>query len=133
MIPTIYTGYFAKIKTYPKEACIVSIARHTPRWYSGSIYKGISPSIDLLLKYKSGRITKPRYIQQYISETFPTPDSPHIHLNNIYQLCKDHKIIILCCYEKSNDFCHRHICAKMLNHFIKVQKLHISKIEEYLV
>jgi uncharacterized protein YeaO (DUF488 family) len=133
MIPTIYTGYFANIKKYPKNVCTVSISRYTPRWYSGLIYKGVSPSTDLVLKYKSGRITKPKYTQQYIAEVFPTFNSPHIHLNNICQLCKDCKVVILCCYEKPSDFCHRHICAKMLNHFIKVQKLHIPKIEEYII
>ena len=109
----IYTSYFAA-KKYNKEQGI-SIARWNKFW-QGESYPNLYPSTNLLNWWKS--LTKEEqesedcqhsYFEAYKEETLAKLD-PHkvaAELNNR----------ILLCYEKSEDFCHRHIVAAWLRHY----------------
>jgi uncharacterized protein (DUF488 family) len=109
----IYTSYFSS-KKYNKEQGI-SIARYNKFW-QGESYPGLYPSTNLLNWWKS--LTKEEqeseerqhsYFEAYNEETL-APLDPHkvaAELNNK----------ILLCYEKSEDFCHRHIVAAWLRHY----------------
>jgi len=51
----MYTGYFAKLKTYEKAGLVpVSIALKTPEWYTGLEYKRLAPTWSILSSWKYG-------------------------------------------------------------------------------
>ena len=102
----IYTSYFANIKNLPKKLKPISISRFSPDWYTGEEDKSLAPSKDLLLGYKAGKFTKDDYIKIYNEQL------SNLNPFDIHQKHQDH---VFLCYEKSVDFCHRHLLSDWLN------------------
>jgi uncharacterized protein (DUF488 family) len=109
----IYTSYFSS-KKYNKEDGI-SIARYNKFW-KGSSYQYLYPSPKLLAWWKSlpkeEQLRKEiidQYCQAYYEETLMDLN-PHAVAAEL-----DEKVLL--CYEKSEDFCHRHLVAAWLRHY----------------
>ena len=109
----IYTSYFSS-KKYNKEQGI-SISRWNKFW-DGDVYLDLAPSSDLLSWWKSlsKDLQQDNYYQQlyftyYRQETLDKL-GPH-------KVAADLDGKVLLCYEKSTDFCHRHIVAAWLRHY----------------
>jgi len=100
----IYTSYFSS-KKYNIELG-VSIARYANFW-KGEICQELFPSKELLADYKADLINESQYKARYVVETLSklNPKELAAKLNNK----------VLLCYEKSGDFCHRHIVADWFN------------------
>lgn len=116
----IYTSYFARLSKIREEyphALIVSISRHSPRWLTPwKDYipcEELSPSKDLLWAWKCDRVGQALYRLKYIEEIKPVFQQVMVRL---YRLAKSRNcdIIFLLCYEKPEDFCHRHLLAEIL-------------------
>lgn len=108
---TIYTGYFAQLKKYQELGLTpVSIARYSPSWFTGYCLKELAPSDSLLKGYKDGVITVEEYRKQYLQhlETVRWTEV----LRRLEKYAPDGAV--LCCYEKPNDFCHRHILSEYM-------------------
>lgn len=125
----IYTSYFAKLnKIKDKGYHPISIARFTPNGVLVDEFKSAAPSLNLLDKIKSGLITNDEYENIYRKEI-----DFRLDMNNVLEAfnkissMNDGKDIVLLCYEKPNDFCHRHIFAKIFNEKtgIKIKELNI--------
>jgi hypothetical protein len=104
----IYTSYFGKYRGDKG----VSIARWTPKWFVGETLLCFAPSTDLLNWWK--KLTpelqhkldnQMTYVERYNRETLE-PLVPYVH-----ELAKQLDGKVLLCYEKPEDFCHRHIVA----------------------
>lgn len=109
----IYTSYFSS-KKYNKDQGI-SIARYNKFW-QGETYSDLFPSITLLAWWKSlpeesqkCQDYQQMYFEAYKQETLSKLD-PH-------KVAADLENRVLLCYEKSEDFCHRHIVAAWLRHY----------------
>ena len=108
----IYTGYYANVKKYKEAGLVpVAISGTTPKFFDGLTYKEFAPRKEMFQKWKNGEIDNFEYTEMYkdyldtldkeeIKQDF---DSPHSCSN-----------MILLCYEKTGDFCHRHILADWL-------------------
>ena len=48
----IYTSYFAKLKSLPKNVLPVSICGKAPAWYTGIQYKKLAPKYDFFIDWK---------------------------------------------------------------------------------
>ena len=48
----IYTTYFAKLKSLPKDIVPISICGKTPIWYCGIQYKKLAPKYDFFMQWK---------------------------------------------------------------------------------
>lgn len=111
----MYTGYFAKLKKYQEAGLVpVSIALKSPDWYHGFEYKKLAPNWDILSAWKSGEHEGDvDYYTKHFEEALDTlrPEDVIIELKQ-FGLLQD---IILLCYEKPDDFCHRHLVANWLN------------------
>lgn len=108
-----YTGYFAKLKQY-KEAGLVpiSIAGKAPSWYNGLEYKALAPKWSFFNEWKNGDRYKGDnnyYIQHFNDEVLANLNVDDVY-NKLNLLAAYHDFILLC-YEKPNDFCHRHLVA----------------------
>ena len=111
----IYTSYFAQIKKFPDNFEPICIARWKPKWYRGRIEVGLAPTDSLLRWWRASNKdeqAQAKFRQQYLGML--NHYSP-IAVANILQTLANDKIPILLCFEKSDDFCHRHILAEWFN------------------
>ena len=110
-----YTGYFARIEKYKELGLYpVSIARFNPKGMNIFTWSAVAPSEEILRDYKSGKITELEYEFRYrlqlqsrnILEDLSFIDS---------KIPSQNKGVVLCCYEKSDSFCHRHILSEYIS------------------
>jgi uncharacterized protein YeaO (DUF488 family) len=111
---TIYTSYFAKAKLFPSHLFIkTAVCYKTP--FSIGIWNSVVPSAELVFGMKRGEITKEYYEECYYQMLLDRKDQI---AQNIPYLKNGERDVVLLCYEKPTDWCHRHILARFLNeHF----------------
>ena len=105
----IFTSNFAKAKSLDSSKyLVVAISRYVPKGYSGVRELRFAPSRELLMSYKKG-LSSELYTKAFFNEL--------IDEENVYSVFKDLAVlshgrdIVLCCYEKAGDFCHRRLIA----------------------
>ena len=112
---TIYTSYVANIKNLPDNLFPILITRggkniNLPR------YEKLAPTWELIKLAKNGHTEK---YTELFNEYLGTLDVDII-LKELQALSKE-KDIVLICFEKPSDFCHRHLVAKWLSNHIDMQ------------
>lgn len=109
----ICTGYFAKLKQYNALGLTaISIARWSPKWWAITACEPrLAPSANLLQAYKQNLVDEAEYERIY------TEELKKIDVESIIKELEgiNPKGVVLCCYEKSDSFCHRHILSKYVN------------------
>lgn len=129
----MYTGYFAKIKTYEKAGLIpIAICGGIPNWYKGLWYKKLAPKWSFFNEWKNGAEHKGDndYYIQYFNNEVLDKLSVSLVVEDLQKIAntKDTDKIILLCYEKPGDFCHRHLVADWLTkNGLKTIELKIRK------
>ena len=105
------TGYFGKHYAYQNP---VSIARKTV--VDIPVYSLLAPNWKTIMSYKSS-LCQETYIKEYYESVLNRLNPREV----IQDLSKYGKVVTLLCYEKPNEFCHRHIVAKWLSHHLKIE------------
>lgn len=106
----IYTGYYAKLKKYKENGLYpIAISGKVPDFYTEAFWTDFAPRYDMFLEWKSGKINDSQYTEKY-KEWLDSLDKQEIR-EVIKELKNEGKTIIFLCYEKTGDFCHRHILA----------------------
>lgn len=102
----IYTGYFAKAKMYEAEGLQpISIAGKAD-FFKGPKFPSFAPRYEVFRDWKKGIISDMEYTSKF-----------RRHLDSLDKeavkrfLTSFDKDIVLLCFEKPGDFCHRHIVA----------------------
>ena len=113
-----YTSYFANLKSLPSYMIPISICGKAPDWYHGLQYKRLAPKYDFFMKWKKNHDNE-YYIEQYKSRVLESLDFWKVY-DELYTLAEsqcDRRAYEICliCYEKSNDFCHRHLVSDWFN------------------
>lgn len=117
----IYTSYFGNSKKLQQAGIkVIGISLYPPRWFTGISLKQVAPTRSIL--FANGQ-TQEEYTRRYRSEVLSQQDMQQF-LKTVEQ-ASGGQDVALCCYEKPEDFCHRHI----LSDWIK-EKLGIE-ISEY--
>lgn len=102
----IFTSYFANSRAFGKEGVIgISIARYSPKWFSGPRLTIVAPTSFML----SGACSHDEYLKKY-DEILSRLDPKQI-VAMIDSISRG-KDVALCCYEKPGDFCHRHLLSE---------------------
>lgn len=125
----IYTGYFAKTKFYTEQGLqVISIAGKAPDFFKGPKYPSLAPSYSMFMDWKKGRIDNMEYTSQF-NKHLETLDKEAVRRF----LTSFDKDIVLLCYEKTGDFCHRHIVADWIENELgmRVDEYDIDKINRY--
>lgn len=108
----IFTGQLSQIDYYIKNGLnVVSIARKKPVWFNGPEILELAPSIELLQRYHSG-LSFGVFSKEF-NEYLETLDLVSLQ-KKLEALGNGHSGVILCCYEKSGKFCHRHLVSWFL-------------------
>ena len=123
----IYTSYFSKLKNKPEGLTAISIARWSPTWTNQiKTYMKLAPTTTLLLGFKNGHIDQSEYIIQYKRDTLYRTPVVKI-LEDLKSLKEKEDVgIVLYCYEKPSEFCHRHLVAE---HLTKCSNLIVRELE----
>ena len=111
----IYTTYFAKLKKLPKDVIPISICAKPPAGYQGPSYRALAPKYDF---YSQWKLNKDNdyftccYNERVLKELNPARVVAELYAQVGKAPCDGD--IALVCYEKSADFCHRHLVAGWL-------------------
>ncbi len=115
----IYTGYFAHTKHYEDAGLVpVSIARWTPKWYEGLKEPALSPPEQLLRRYKSNNPPSDKEYEDVYMRQLSIPK-----VKDALHRIKDatgNRDVVLMCYEKPGDLCHRHMLADYIKQNLRV-------------
>ena len=107
----LHTGYFANIKKYEERGYVpVSIAGITPDFFNGEKWVDFAPRKEFFSKWKRGELTNEEYMKEYLKylNTIPKEDIEELRYMTKYEK------YVMCCYEKTGDFCHRHYLGAFL-------------------
>lgn len=113
----MYTGYFAQLKKYEIAGLIpVSICGKAPDWYTGLQYKKLAPKWSFFSEWKSGshKGDNNYYIEHFNDEVLNVTSVRKVIIDIEKLANSKADNIILLCYEKPGDFCHRHLVADWL-------------------
>ena len=122
----IYTSYFGKLRSLPDNIIPISITMGAPPWFNGVNYNKLSPKYDFFSEWKRDgddeRFSK-CFREQVLDKLSPLRIVSELQLmipNEIKEKMQspiyinEEVNIALICYEKSSDFCHRHLVADWL-------------------
>ena len=107
----IYTSYFTKLKSLPDNVIPISICGKAPDWYKGLQYKKLAPKYDFFIKWKDN------HDNDYYTKCFNDQVLDKLDVEDtVSELIDPHSgiDIALICYEKPEEFCHRHLVAEWL-------------------
>lgn len=114
----IYTSYFAQLKNLPSNIIPISICGKAPNWYTGLQYKKLAPKYDFFQEWKKNH-DNDYYIKCYKEQVLDKLDILTVIRDLVDLLPADgstaRHTIALICYEKPEEFCHRHLVADWLN------------------
>ena len=123
MIYTSYYGNLKKLKNSGHKIEPISVSRITPVGIHIFTIEELFPSKELLNWWKNSNQTesdKQKYIEIY-NKQLSQLNAKKIEQKLYQYSCK--KDVVLLCYEKPADFCHRHLIAKWLqNNGISVEE-----------
>ena len=104
----IYTGYFEKTDEYKAKGLTpVSIAGKCPENYHGFEYRRLAPKYEWWKKWHDEHLGSAWYKQQYQNTVLKNLSASDV-CHDLERFGKD---VILLCYEKPGEFCHRHLVA----------------------
>lgn len=110
----IYTSYFAKLSKLPANITPIAICGKSPEWYKGIQYKKLAPKWSFFSIWKETHDNE--YYIKHFNEEVLNPLNANDVINELYSLAgknQDNDIVLIC-YEKPGDFCHRHLVADWL-------------------
>ena len=110
----IYTSYFAKLSKLPSNITPIAICGKSPEWYKGIQYKKLAPKWSFFSIWKETHDND--YYIQHFNEEVLSPINADDIIHELYSLAgkNQDENIVLICYEKPGDFCHRHLVAEWL-------------------
>lgn len=112
----VYTSYFSvinKIKVkFRGNVRVVSISRIT---YDSikvdAVYNKLSPTYGLLAKYKNNEVSWDEYTNIFNKDVLSKLDINTV-ISELSAIDDNKDNIVLCCYEKPEDNCHRHLVSE---------------------
>lgn len=86
-------------------------------------WKGLAPSAKLLQQYKDKQINEANFKTTYLNELENKYGERKQDMVNYLKDISQEQDVILCCYEKTGNFCHRYILADWLRPELNIIEL----------
>lgn len=118
----IYTSYFGNLKKIPEDIIPISISLYSPKYFNGQSYILVAPTKEILTDWKNGKQddeAKGHYIRAYKFQVLRKLNAKKVF--DELKTLSNGKDIVLLCYEKPNDFCHRHLLAEYLEKELNIE------------
>ena len=113
----IYTTYFGNYRKFPNDALPLGVTRFKPSYWEYPNIENLAPSENLLRQFKDKTIDEYVFGQKYLNELSERGLTPH-GVRSILESVANGRDILLCCYERPGEFCHRHLLANWLGNDI---------------
>jgi len=112
-ILTSYFGISKKIASSHPDFVQVAICGKMMFPWSGLRYTKLAPKIGFFTEWKKNH-DNDFYIKHFNDEVLATIDRDDVKKELADLVGGDDKTVVLMCYEKPTDFCHRHLVSKWL-------------------
>ena len=104
----LYTTYFARLRTLPPEITPVAICGKAPDWYAGLQYKKLAPRRSFFSVWRQTRDSH-YYVEHFNTEVLTQLNARSVY-DELTRLTGSTEIALVC-YERPEQFCHRHLVA----------------------
>lgn len=104
----LYTTYFANLPTLALDITPVSICGKCPDGYKGLQYKKLAPKWEFFQQWKRNGDNH-YYVRCFNEQVLDFLNADKVY-EELVELAKNTDIALVC-YEKPEDFCHRHLVA----------------------
>ena len=105
----ITTSYFGKLQ-YIQNPVAITVSK--PKWFTGKHYSKLAPPKLLVQSYKNGEINQDEYTELYNEFVLDKLDPINTYKEIVDTFGNDATLL---CYERSTDFCHRHLVRDWFN------------------
>ena len=105
----IWTSYFDNLNNLPKDFVPVAICGGIPDWYTGLWTRRVAPKWKFFQEWKQNHDNN-FYIEHFNKEVLDKL-VPEIFVYKLEILTNHAENVVLICYEKPDEFCHRHLVA----------------------
>lgn len=122
MTNLIYTSYYANYRFFDeKKFALISISGKPPANWNGETYKKLAPSWSIWREWHDSRVNADKetkelanahYTERFKKEVLAKLNPMDV-LNDIRNM-SGCRTPVLMCYERPDEFCHRHLVAKWL-------------------
>ena len=120
----IYTTYFANLKNLYSDIVPISICGRAPDGWTGLQYKKLAPHWSFFKEWKENH-DNDFYIMHFNDEVLSTLNASAV-INELFELAHSDKIALVC-YEKPDDFCHRHLVADWITNYTDIEVREYSR------
>lgn len=125
----LYTSCYSNFSKFPSSWLCIGISRYTPKEFCTTDIQNylytpnniLAPSKELLEDIKNGRINQEEYTKRYFEElgvrirSLGYSNSNEYFATMISEFSKEPwEAIVFLCYEKPNEFCHRHLLSALM-------------------
>lgn len=100
----ILTSYYGNWRKFPEGYRQVAISTTVPPGFKGGRLISLTPSSQLVWDYKDNKVDEMGFRERY----FRGLDLKEPVVTAVLEKLKDIDAVLLC-YEKTGDFCHRHL------------------------
>lgn len=118
----IYTSYYARYAKMPQNnnTIAVQVSNSQPQWFDKPCVsmKELAPTWELVQKWKNRQVTEEEFKQMYIQELDCRVNKDEV-IAKLMDLLREYDVVVLLCYEKYGDVCHRYSLAEWLDLGIK--------------
>lgn len=120
----IYTSYFGNWRNFPPDALVLGVTRYPFKELPFPNEQKLAPSEELLLEFKNGNLDEKSFTIRFKSELFDRGFKNGKDLALALAQSSGGQDIVLCCYEKKGQFCHRQILGDMMRRYgVEVEEL----------
>lgn len=131
----IFTTYFGKLKEIEEEfkdtgVLKLAISYTIPKGIDAYQLQDFLPPYDVLKMYKENYLNEEEYTKLYKAKVLDKLDINKFYID-FDKLCSKFPVICLICYEKPDNFCHRHLVREWLNDVGYSCKEYVSKPSKY--
>jgi uncharacterized protein YeaO (DUF488 family) len=126
----IFTSYYANIKNIPRGYFLVSASGGIADGIKDTIDvwdKTLAPSWSIYKEYKEGNDTA-LYTRRFAAEILPKIDWKQKLKTWASWYGEDANIVILC-YEKPGEFCHRHLLAQDIKEKLNIDVEELANLQ----
>lgn len=115
----LFTSYYSKVARSSTDALLIRVSNTKPDWFSkplATLSVDVFPTWDIINAFKNGYISYETFCDEYRSliNARTTPDIIYHEIESLAEHYGKEDVVLLC-WEKDGDFCHRTELARMLS------------------